>query len=153
MIIKEDIEKAFSKKDRKHLWIPEELLNNESVLARPFFGWVHRSGHMAFMFRNGFQDNKNKGIAFSLGPLKDSRRVCMCDWCLSVYPVSRIAQFSHQQTKTKSVGFYACDQLDCVDRILSPDTNNVHSMRETLTRDQKIQRYYERVSSFYNANL
>ena|GEM_PF-5543527 len=77
----------------------------------------------------------------------------MCDWCLSVYPVSRIAQLGYQQTKTRSVGLYACGQLDCVDRILSPDTNNVHSMRETLTKEQKIQRYYARIGNFFDNSV
>lgn len=139
---------SFSKKDRKNLWIPEHFLSLENLHVHKVLSWVHRSGHLGFVVLN--IDNKLSGIILERRQMQKNAKVCMCDWCLSVYPNSQIAQFSFRKDKNTMIGHYICCDLNCEKKILSPDSNNVHSMRETLSKEERIDRYYSNVKRFWD---
>lgn len=149
---KEIITGAFSAKDRKHLWIPEHIATTESISDRKIITWTHKSGHLGYAIYNW--NGHLSGIILKRAPLVASQgKSCMCDWCLSVYPASKIASFSLKKSRTSFVSYLLCSDLNCEQRILSPDTNNVHDMRETLSKKERITRYYANIEKYWKEQV
>ncbi len=147
METKEIITAAFSAKDRKKLWIPASVSEREDVTAQKVISWVHKSGHLGYAALN--LDGHFSGITLSCSPLTAQTKACMCDWCFSVYHASKISSFTLRKTPTLTVGYFLCSALNCLDRITSPDTNGVHNMRETLSKEDRIARYYNNVEKYW----
>lgn len=145
------IREAFTKKDRKKLWVAETIVNNPELKERDAISWLHKSGHLGYLMLNRGDDIS--GIILETAPMKEAGKVCMCDFCLSVYNTSKMSRFTYRKSKTESVSHYLCSGLDCVDRITNPDSNEIHSMRETLSKEERIERYYERVEEFWLNNV
>lgn len=141
---KDLIATAFSQRDRRKLWIPDGLADQSDA---NILSWVHRSGHV------GYAVYKNSGIVLSRTNMTSPNKVCMCDWCLSVYHSTRMASFSYRKDQTSTVSFYLCSELDCVKRMQSPETNDVHNMRETLSKEERLQRYQDRVGEFWREHV
>lgn len=151
MINKETLTEAFNKKDRKKLWIPKAVLEDENIKDKEVIAWMHKSGHLGYMVLN--DKDGLKGIVLDRGSLEKNGHVAMCDLCCSVYSSAKIAMFTFKKSKEVTVGTRICSDLKCEDRIRSSETNNVHSMRETLSRDEKILRYYVNAIDFVNRNM
>lgn len=152
MINNETIKEAFSKKDKKKLWVAEALFAMSDLDEREVFSWIHKSGHLGYMVLKGIEQGLS-GIILERAPMKDSRKVCMCDFCLSVYNVSKMSRFIYRRSKTEMVSHYLCSGLDCVERMSSADSNEIHSMRETLSREERLLRYYDNVKNFWEVNV
>lgn len=142
---------AFSPKNRKKLWIPSHISSMEDISSRKVISWIHKSGHLGYMILN--LRGQFSGLIMSCNPLTGKAKACMCDWCLSVYNASKISSFTLRKTPTLTVGHFICSGLDCEQRILSPDTNNVHSMRETLSKEERISRYHENVEKYWQEHV
>mgnify|MGYP000106024689 CR=1 FL=1 len=139
---------SFSLNDRKKVWIPENIVQQQYKIDEYFFlSWIHRSQHLGYVIT--MQKNKLQGHILRRTPMQKNNRVCMCDWCLSVYPAQHIAQFTIKKNKHTSIGLYLCDQLDCTDRLHSTTFNNVHNMRETISKTDKMNRLIKNMDAFF----
>jgi hypothetical protein len=146
---KEFILSAFSKKQQKKLSIPRNILEQEDLRQKRIITWIDIGKNLGIIILNA--PDLFKGMVLGRGKMNPGK-VVMCSFCLGVYPASQMAFFTYETTengKMHSVGHYACAGLDCEKRLLDPNTNNVHSMRETLTKDEKVERYYANVEKFF----
>lgn len=143
------ITNAFDRKDRKKLWIPQYLLEDKELEIKPVITWMHNKLALGYMIYN--DGDKMTGISLMPSkPGKDARpQAGMCDFCLQVYSASKINMFTYQKTPTFSVGFYLCSDLACESRIMDPEFSKLHSTRETLSKPEKISRYYGKVQNFF----
>ncbi len=148
MIDKEALKQSFSPKNRKKFWVPEKLFEIENINDRKVISWIHKSSHLGFLVNNHNKDMS--GIILERKSMTGGGKVCMCDFCLSVYGTSKMAQFTYRRSKTESISYYICDGLDCEDRITSLGVETLHSMKETISQEERIVRYYDRVNAFWN---
>lgn len=143
------ITNAFDRRDRKKLWIPQYLLEDNELEITPVITWMHNKLPIGYMIYN--DGDQMSGI--SLHPTKPNKQVrpCagMCDFCMQVYSSSQIHMFTYQKTPTLSVSFYICSDLGCEKRIMDPDFPKLYSTRETLSKPEKITRYHGRVQRFF----
>ena len=147
MFDKEIIINSFPKKDKKKVWIPEEVLQSDFSSKEYIKTWIHKSGHLGFIFIK--HDGVYRGLLFERNNLEDTNRVCMCDLCFSVYPATQIASFSYRISKQNFKSNYFCSELNCSEKIYSKDTNNVHSMRETLSKEDRVIRYKKNILKYF----
>ena len=148
---KDRIVAAFSSKDRKKLWIPENIAAMQDISCQKVISWMHKSGHLGYVVIH--RHNHFSGIILKSTPLTGNAKVCMCDWCLSVYNSSKVSSFSYRKSPTLTVSHLICSDLNCAQRILSSDTNNVHSMRETLSKESRITRYYDNIERYWQDHV
>ncbi len=142
---KEFVETLFNKKDRKKLWVPPTITNKEIDLEKEqVVAWIHPSGHIGYVFYN----NGVTPIAFMMdrsNPKSKSNKVCMCAWCLSVKSLSKMAMFSRQISDNNTLSLCLCSDLNCLSSIKDINPN---TMPETITREQKEQRYLENLEDY-----
>jgi len=143
---KEFVQSLFSKKEQKNLWILPSITNGEVILENEkIVSWLHPSGHIGYMVYN----DGNNIRAFMMDRMNSSKQASdkagICDWCKSVNSINKLAMFSFKTTENKTVGFYLCSDLDCLSSINNPGP---HSIRETLTREEKRIRYFHNFETF-----
>jgi len=147
---KEFIESLFSKKDRKKLWILPAITNKKIDLEQErIVTWIHPSGHIGYVIYN----DGGTFIAFMLERLTSisvSTKVCMCSWCMSVKSAQQMTLFSKRLSENTSSGIILCSDLNCLNSINNPGAN---TMRETLTPEDKRQRYYNNVENYIRNNV
>jgi len=142
---KEFVESLFSKKERKKLWVLPAITNGEIDLEKErVVTWIHPSGHIGYVVYN---DGGNF-TAFMMDRLSDkskSKKVVMCAWCLSIKPSANMTMFSRPTSDNSCFSVGLCAELNCLSSIrnINPDT-----MPETLTREQKEQRYFHNLESY-----
>jgi hypothetical protein len=145
---KEDIPKLFEKKFRKKFWAPEKISNGSiSIENREVTTWIHKSGHLGYMIYN---DNGT----FYTGVFERAdivgKNAHMCPLCCSVNAGRKMASFRRSLSKTSSVAVTLCKDLDCEESIANVNPNTI---RETLTKEDKIERYKHHVREFSLKNL
>jgi hypothetical protein len=142
---KEFVESLFSKKERKKLWILPAITNKEIDLEQEkVVTWLHPSGHMGYVIYN---DGKNIS-AFMMDRLtekSESGKASMCSWCLSVKPAAQISLFSRKTSENTSNSIMLCSDLDCLHSISNP---GMHAVRETLSSDEKKERYFKNLHDY-----
>ena len=142
---KEFVESLFNKKDKKKLWVLPEITKKEIDLEEEkVVSWIHPSGHLGYVIYN---DN---GVftAFILERLihkGTGNRVAMCSWCLSVRPQTALTMFSRKLNKTVTQSISLCGDLNCKNSIRNINEN---TMRETLTFEEKEERYADNVKKY-----
>jgi|GEM_PF-3477495 len=139
------IESLFSKKDRKKLWVPPAVTNGQiDLLREKIITWIHPSGHIGYVVYN--DDGEFQAVILDrLSEKSTSAKACMCSWCMSVKTVRQMTMFSRKVSDNKSCGVMLCSDLDCLYSIANPGAN---AMRETLSPQEKRQRYYRNVENY-----
>ena len=141
---KEIILNLFTKKEQKSVWIPPVI----DIDAVPVATWIHPSGHLGFVIHN---DGENlHGIMFDrLASVSTATagRASMCQWCKSVRNTGNVRLFTRRTSDNKSAGILLCSDLDCIASIKNPGAD---AFSESLTRTEKIERYYKNVKEYIN---
>ena len=147
---KEFVYSLFSKKEQKKLWVLPAIttgeidLDNERVVT-----WLHPSKHIGYVIYH----SGNDFYGFIMDRLNDkvtSKRVATCDWCLSVNNMSKLTMFSRKVSDNTSLSIHLCTDLNCLESIKNINPN---TMRETLTREQKEQRYFMNLENYIFHNV
>ena len=147
------ITNAFTRKDQKKLWVPQHILDDKELEIRPVITWMHSQLPIGYVIYN--DGDVMTGITLSLFKSKEKQRPTahMCDFCLQSYSSSQVSMFSYQKTPDLSIGFYACSDLACEHRIMDPDFTKLYSTRETLSKPEKVSRYYGNVQKFFQKHV
>jgi len=133
----------FDKKERKKVWLPDEIAKGEiDISKRKVTTWIHKSGHLAYVIYNSNGDF----YAFMFDRFVHSYGFpSMCDWCHSIKPLNLMGAFRFQLDKKTSLTITICSDLNCIESIKNP---NHYTMRETLTINEKIERYYRNIENY-----
>ena len=142
---KKFVESLFSKKERKKLWVLPAITDKEIDLEQEkAVTWLHPSGHIGYIIYN---DGENI-FAFMMDRLiakSESGKACMCSWCLSVKSAAEISLFSRKTSENTSSSIMLCSDLNCLHSVANP---GMHSVRETLSVDEKRERYYKNIHNY-----
>ena len=135
----------FTKKEQGKLWILPAITNGDiDVHAERITTWLHPSGHLGYVIYN---DGGNfTGIIFDRTQNKSLNKSDICEWCRCVNSASRISLFTRKTSDNRAHGIRLCSDLDCMNSIKNPNPN---SIPESLTRDEKIVRYFDNLNKYF----
>jgi len=142
---KQFVETLFSKKDNKRLWVSQAITNGLIDLEfEQVVTWLHPSGHIGYIIYN--DDGKFYGLMMDKMMISPgNNKAYMCSLCLSVRHAGQITLFSRPRSENISNSIMICADLNCLNSIANPGAHTVH---ETLTIDEKRQRYYKNILKY-----
>jgi len=114
------------------------------LAAEKIVTWLHPSGHIGYVIYN----DGNGFFGLMLERFTDksaSDKAAMCAWCMSVKLARQMALFSKKISENSSKGVTLCADLDCLHSVQNPGP---HAMCETISAEEKRQRYYNNVGNY-----
>ncbi len=145
----QDLIQCFRERDQGELFIPYDM--HFPLGVKDYISWLEPSGARTYLV---FEDpvlNRPVGIVFHRSRATEEARACMCDWCHSVRPGREVRLLSAEANSRQRVGVYLCSDLSCMDKLKDlPGTND---LRESLGREERIQRLLQKMSSFAHKHL
>ncbi len=146
---KEALVKLFRELDQSSLFIPPDF---EFPLGFTHsFSWTEPGGKRSFLVFEDFSTDQIFAVKFERSYVTGDAKVSMCDWCHRVGSTSDVHLYTARVNKSRTVGSYVCEGLDCIDRLDSMPSKN--SMPETLKAQEKAHRISEKISRFLKSNL
>ena len=113
-----------------------------------FLGWVHPSGHLAYIVAQSPNDGALKGVVLRRFERPTSRvRLDMCSLCLHVHGSGGTAMFSITEAGSRgrrTISNVVCTDLACSLRIRNK-INPSSLMQETLYLEAKVWRILQRL--------
>tara|TARA_B100000497_G_scaffold95971_1_gene107738 strand:- start:114 stop:584 length:471 start_codon:yes stop_codon:yes gene_type:complete len=113
-----------------------------------FLGWVHPSGHLAYIVAQSPNDGALKGVVLRRFERPRSRvRLDMCSLCLHVHGSGGTAMFSITEAGSRgrrTISNVVCTDLACSLRIRNK-INPSSLMQETLYLEAKVWRILQRL--------
>ena len=144
----EEILSAFPKKDRKNVKLPRNLekIDWDNL---DFLGWLHSSGHLAYMIFEWNGALEGLVLEKSLAAKRNISK--MCSLCKTISGSQGIVLFSSTLRKNKKVSraVYVCSDLQCSLRVRGKIALGANQMCETISTDDKIIRLLDGVEEFY----
>ena len=140
----DDVPPLFKGKEKKLLKRPsfwDALVQTD----QDYIMWRSESVYRGYFIQ--MMDSGLSGWVLTFDPKQSSknRKATMCDLCKFVHgggsPGTHFFSV-HNRDRTRSVSFLACADLKCIDRC---GETSVNSMRETLSKEQKIARLHASV--------
>lgn len=143
----EQLKSVFREIDRDQLHIPPEM--HFPFLLRDYVAWMEPSGHRTYLLFN--DADKPLGVTFKRVQQSADAPAMMCEWCHSVRSGGRVGMLSVDISKNRRIGMHLCRDLSCRDKIIGlPQANDLPTR---MSRQEKINRLIERMSSFLHGNL
>jgi hypothetical protein len=135
--------------DRDEVQIPSNF--KFPLAIKDYLTWVEPSGHRVYLVFEDVSSGKPLGVVFQRTRGAGETPAAMCQWCHTVRPGPAVGLLTAAADRDHRIGIHLCSNLNCRENALAPP--NVHDLRESLGKYEKLHRILSRMSDFSHRNL